>query len=222
MDSAGFYRAAIPEPWVIMGLRLRPFSLGHLILLHRVDSAFVRGGTPDFEDLALSVYLCAHTYEDGLDALSDPRVPGFMARWAKRLTAPTWRHRLPKWMPFAKAPKPLDMDGHCDNFRQYLSDAFAQPTFSFDPNKTRSISAPGPAVLHSTLLFGTGLSESEILNRPYALSVYDWLTRKNMEGHIEFIDQEEIDKSMEVAKALHNRIHGISIEPNGKESHADS
>ena len=63
----GFYQAAVPDGWQILGVRLRPLSLGHLILLHRHESAFVLGGIPEPEDLVLSVLVCARTYEDALE-----------------------------------------------------------------------------------------------------------------------------------------------------------
>jgi hypothetical protein len=58
----GFYQAAVPDGWQILGVRLKPLSLGHLILLHRYESAFVVGGLPTPADLVMSVLICSRTF----------------------------------------------------------------------------------------------------------------------------------------------------------------
>jgi hypothetical protein len=41
MDAADYFTAIMPEPFQILGLRLRPFSLAHYQLLRRFGCAFV-------------------------------------------------------------------------------------------------------------------------------------------------------------------------------------
>jgi len=48
-----FYSVAIPEQRQILGLKLRPLSLGHVIILHRIESAFLCEGIPDYQELAM-------------------------------------------------------------------------------------------------------------------------------------------------------------------------
>ena len=69
-----FYQAAVPDGWQILGVRLKPLSLGHLILLHRYESAFVVGGIPTEADLVLSVLICSRTYEDAIDLVESGQV----------------------------------------------------------------------------------------------------------------------------------------------------
>ena len=53
-----YYQAAVPDGWQILGVKLRPLSLGHLILLKRYGSAFVVGGIPTEADLVLTYRVC--------------------------------------------------------------------------------------------------------------------------------------------------------------------
>jgi len=83
-----FYSVAIPEPTTILGLRLRPFSLGHVLLLHRVKSSFVTEGEPQtLDDIALSVLLCALSYDDGCALLNRSKrsLDRLFIRWHRKL-----------------------------------------------------------------------------------------------------------------------------------------
>ena len=68
-----YYQAAVPDGWQILGVKLRPLSLGHLILLKRYGSAFVVGGIPTEADLVLSVLICSRTYEEALELVESGR-----------------------------------------------------------------------------------------------------------------------------------------------------
>ena len=68
-----YYQAAVPDGWQVLGVKLRPLSLGHLILLKRYGSAFVVGGIPTEADLVLSVLICSRTYEDGVELVESGR-----------------------------------------------------------------------------------------------------------------------------------------------------
>ncbi len=75
-----------PTP-VVMGVRLRPFSLGHSVLLEAVESPYMSDAqSVDSGDLALAVWICSHTYEDASAALNsdDPRIKKAFMRWGKR------------------------------------------------------------------------------------------------------------------------------------------
>lgn len=60
-SAADYFTATMPEPWQILGLRLRPFSLEHYKLLRRFGCAFVaeEETSATKEDLILGILACS-------------------------------------------------------------------------------------------------------------------------------------------------------------------
>jgi hypothetical protein len=60
------FASAMVQPRVVrcIGLPLKPFSLGHLLLLRHLDSAFVTGGQKTYNDFLTAVFVCAHSWEE--------------------------------------------------------------------------------------------------------------------------------------------------------------
>jgi len=56
-----YFSAAYPEPWQIIGVNLRPFSIGHFLKLKRLDCAFVADGesVASVGDLLLGIIVCS-------------------------------------------------------------------------------------------------------------------------------------------------------------------
>lgn len=73
-----YCRAALPDPVTVLGLRLRPFCIGHAILLQRLGNPFWASGQATADDLAVAAMICSRTYEDGLAMLTEG--PGFLMR----------------------------------------------------------------------------------------------------------------------------------------------
>ena len=81
-----YHAAALPEPFTILGQRLTPFSLGHLLLLRRFDNAFViPGGVPTIDDLAFAVFVCSQTFEEATEAIAEPDVHKRIEEWGRNL-----------------------------------------------------------------------------------------------------------------------------------------
>ena len=58
-----YLHSIIPEPVTILGQDLRPFSLGHYLLLQRLECAFVcEDKEPLLGDLLLGLLVCGNTY----------------------------------------------------------------------------------------------------------------------------------------------------------------
>lgn len=202
MDHGPYYRAAIPDPRRILGLKLRPFSLGHLLLLNRVESAFVTGQRPSYGDLALSVFICSQKYEDGIEALDSDDLQPFMRKWQRKLCGECG---ILYWIGLRKS-KPIDLPEKCKAFSEYLKDGCAHPDFCWSDENTKSIAAPIEQIVRVKLLASTNLTETEIMNRPWALSLWDYLTLKVFEGQIDFVDSDEIDEAQKMAEKIAERM----------------
>ncbi|MDA7624668.1 hypothetical protein N8697_00700 [bacterium] len=187
----GFHQAAIPDSWQVLGVKLRPLSLGHLILLHRYESAFVSGGLPTPADLVMSVLICSRTYEDSLDLVES----GQFKREAKKLD---------------KALRVCgDVKSRCEWFVEYLEEGLAGPKLWTKDGSGQNLGAPPEQVVKVALMSKLGLSETEVLNRPFSLSLWDIATLAEMNGTLKIYSEqdaelkeqaEELDKVMEEDK----------------------
>lgn len=83
----------IPEPHRVLGTQLRPFCLGHHLLLRRLHSPFVSDPTANAgpEELALAVFLCAAPYADTQATLLAGDWPAVFGRWSRQLRSPWFR-----------------------------------------------------------------------------------------------------------------------------------
>lgn len=72
-----FFKTLIPPSWSISGVVLKPFCLGHWIILELIESPFLSKEPVQLTDdevylhFFLFLFVCSHSYEDNLQLLSD-------------------------------------------------------------------------------------------------------------------------------------------------------
>lgn len=191
-----FYHAAIPEPVTLLGLRLRPLSLGHMLLLHRVESAFVTGGMVSFDDLCLSVFICAQPYAAALNAFNDTSLPRFMRRWYQKLTGDVWWRRLLRFK-----VRPVDLLEKSNAFARYMEAGSKAPYFDYpeggEGSKIETVHA-----VQLALLAKTSLTEAEILDRPWGRCLHDYVALLAMEDKITIRDKSVIQEAQEIGRRV--------------------
>lgn len=197
MDDSAYYRSAIPEPRTVLGLPLRPFCLGHLIILTRFESPILLDpATAISSDLLFAVFVCSRSYEDCLEALSSGEVFAWVADWSRQLTRPTFLQKIG-----LRPASSIDWAAKFKSFAEYVAEASKHPTFSVEDNgRIRSLAQPLPAIVRTTLLAKTSLSDKEILNRPWGLALTEYLTIRAMEGVIQLTDSDAIEAARRAAE----------------------
>lgn len=187
MNDVEYYQAQVPEPWTLLGLRLRPLSAGHIILLNRVESPFVKPGTEiTFEDLTCAVFICAHTFEETLEAFDDPELPERLSEWHTRLAAEHGE---------------IDLQAKAAEFQQYLEEGSRSPSFN-SQGEGGVGDVPSVQLVKAFLMSETNMTEAEILNRPWRLSVWDVTTIQALRGKIQFVSSEALGDAQEVGRRL--------------------
>jgi hypothetical protein len=85
MKDAAFSRAAIPEPYRILGKKILPFKLGHEILFQRFDIAYSveNPSEPGFSDLVMGVLICSSKPEQFIESMKSRLFPLKMWLWGK-------------------------------------------------------------------------------------------------------------------------------------------
>lgn len=165
----------VPSRWSCIGIELRPFSLGHRILLHSLASPFVADAAPVTPaNLMVAVQVCARTWEDGLilcrDTHESDRAVGAMLR---------------------KQARDLEWQKHADHFAQYLGEGSRVPNFTMPGPSGGTRWTPWEQSMRICLMRELGLSESDVMNRPLVLSWWDYLTVKEEEGTLTISTQDE-------------------------------
>lgn len=193
-----FYKVAVPEPTTLLGLRLRPFSLGHLILLHRVESVFVDGGAPTYEDLAISVLICSQDWKGGCEIFNEPDLVRFMLRWHDKLTG------RDKWLVKLglRRPTVVDLESKCKEFADYLSQGMRLPCYSYDPSDSRQVELPMVQMVKCRLMKEMGFSEAELMDRSWALCLWDYVTLQALNGEVKVYKRDDIQNAQAVAESI--------------------
>jgi len=202
-----FYLAAIPEPRTILGLKLRPLSLGHIILLNRVGSPFFTEGEPSFADLATAVLICSLPYKEGLDVLNDPGIDSFMSKWHNRITG---SDSVLVRLGFKK-PQLIDFPAKFKAFSDYISEHTKTPFYRYEPGDFRPMDCPYSQVIKITLMRDLNITEAELLDRSWLMCLWDFVTLKAMAGHVIMGGEEEIKEAQDVA----NRLAELFAKKNG-------
>lgn len=193
-----FYSVAIPEQRQILGLPLKPLSLGHLILLHRLKSCFVCEGNPGYEDLAIGALICSLSYEDGLQAINDPDTPKFLKLLAEKITG---IRDLSVRLGFRK-PRVIDIKANIEAFSNYIREGSSIPYYSYTPGDFKDIDCPSVQIVKVTLMRDMKFSESEILNRSWALCLWDFVTLRALKGEVQMVERDDVKNAQDVANRL--------------------
>ncbi len=166
-----FLYAIDPEPYTVLGLRLKPFSLGHAILLAR------HGCDPvdDYESLITGVTICAHNWDDFHKLADDKWLP-----WRMRL----WALRVGKFNVIEKIKF----------FNDYVADAMTAPDiFESNDKPTSKLGAPFFSTLKTTLCAKLGYSRQEALNIPFGEALFDYFTFWEIEGGCEIVGDHDLE-----------------------------
>lgn len=164
-------RETVPQPHIVGGVELRPFCLGHHLLLKALGLPFAGNAAADCgpEDVKIGLAICGLSYEDGFKAVHSGELPAIIARWRKAVSGPWWN------------PKQIDDSAVELAFREYLSEGYAMPpTWRYDGSGV-NLSAPWEVLLKTRLLM-LGLSESEILNGYLPARWYEYFTALEIEA----------------------------------------
>lgn len=147
---------ALQREHVVLGLRLRPYSCGHEILLCRIGSPFAVEAEADWFDLFVAVLVCSQTFKDGQTLVQSPR--------KSRLFILAWR----LWLKVAR----VDLYAELAKFYDYLSDGrWSPPAYDIKAKpgwESRTLKAPRVYRLIPMLCEKLGLRETDALDFPVA------------------------------------------------------
>ena len=211
MDDSKYFNSVIPVPWTILGIRLLPLSIGHLTILHSLHSPFVTDEKAvTIGDLVLAVVICSRTYEEGIKALDSDDLGKQVEKWGKQLRG------RGRWFGWFRKPIEINWPEKLKMFSDYMSDHLKAPDYSYDPSKSREVKCPIYQMIRVTLLHEMNLTESEVLNRPYAQAMWDYITLKTIQGQVNLIDAEANAEAQRKINAFMERLNNGKFKPDGQ------
>lgn len=160
MHEWAFANAALPSPVTILGLNLRPFSLGHELWLIREGSslAFTSNQKPNAVDLPYAALVCSETFDE-LHGMNRDR---FVA-----LKLMLWRWRIARMQ-----KRGMDLIQRMNRFLEYRNAGCAEFPGELPTNlsNARPLGAPYLLRLHNFVWLKLGKTESEAWDYPYGLA----------------------------------------------------
>lgn len=202
-----FFTAHVPEPQILLGVQLRPFSLGHLVLLHRLGSAYATGGTPDISDLVSSVFTCSQTYAEAEAVLTTGKVPVKQKGWfGSKLVDMPLPDAMALWQ---EQIGPFDFTEKSSEFAAYTKAGSKHPLVSSVRGSDGGNSVndcPFVQQVKVVLMSKLNFREADLLDRPWSLCLWDYCTSHMLEGNLHILNRDEFSNARAVADSIHERI----------------
>ena len=194
-----YFNASYPEPWVILGIRLRPFSFGHYLKLRQFDNAFVAEDSRNatLGDLLLGVAVCSMSSDPDPSRdefwcwITEPAKFHWMA-WlmGKKPLAPSERDIL-KWGKTCKTD--VDLAEKCKMFQNYLEEHSKSPSYWIlkEGGGKNSGAHWSHAIIHS-LCARSGYTQQQAYNVPMSKALMDFYRSAEEEGVVRLMTEEEV------------------------------
>jgi len=194
MAVKDYFAAAYPEPWQVLGIRLRPFSLGHFIKLSRFKNAFVaeQSATATLGDLVMGVAVCSMSNN------ADPSKDEFWQWWNQPAKFNLWAWLFRK-TPMTPAERDMviwgksvgTLDGWQEKaklFADYITAHSEPPGFWItDEKPARKSGAHWVHAVTSRLVSECGYTQDEVLNVPVCKALQDYLKSAEDQGAVRLV-----------------------------------
>lgn len=217
MNLEEVLKAAVPDRVTCLGVRLRPLSLGALLLMYRYRNTCVRPlaeqtipGRYPLGDLLQAVLACSMPFADAQAVLSDPNLKEELRAWAERFRDGKKRGFLKrlfgdrKKVSLAEADRRLRgmIERSAKAFEKYFAEGTKYPFTKRECGPDREIGTPWPFLTITGLMADLGQDFDTAINQPLALS--RWLVAANGErtGMLEVGERTEAQKLKEEANAI--------------------
>ena len=165
-----YLNTAVPEPMAILGQRLHPLTIGHLLLLDRFGCAPVDSS----DALITAVLICSRPVDDVVPTLEDRWLPFKLRILRWRLGGIDWSSKIKLW-------------------EQWLQEQTAAPTVirKGDGGDLKHSATPFLQHLKVTLQSKLNYSPAEAFAAPFSQALWDYYVFHELEGTMEIADADE-------------------------------
>lgn len=181
--------AILPNKFIICGVVLHPFCLGHYILLQHVGNPILSETELDtsIEDALywffLALMICSFTYEESVQLLNDEKT-------FKDISS-SFFDNLEKSM---VAEKDWNFFSKMNLFKEYLRYYMEMPLYTEESNNAGGIPSGTDWTQNIFLIFKKlGYTETAILNMNMKKLFYEWCSYAESEGAIKVMNKIDLD-----------------------------
>jgi len=183
---ARYLEILVPDRFTVLGLELKPLSVGHILLLEKFGCLEPK----DEGEFVLAVLICSQRPQDVPATLDDRWLWLKVRLWFWRLGAFDWNEK-------AKI------------FSKYIEAHTATPAFRSLNERGSSLEHSGtPHVQHVrvTLMSKLNYAPTEAWEVGFGQAMFDYLTYHENEGAVEILDREHRAEMREEADRLHHEL----------------
>ena len=205
-----YIHAVVPDTYNILGVTLKPYCIGHYLLMMKYNCSVVNYDVnsvhdvaSDISDILLALSICSRTYEEFIDYVNGYHYersffgfggytkvydPSYFTRYNAK-----WGKALKK----ACKNKDFNLLQHIEVFKRYMDDGCAEPSFAYDDNDNGDISGSHwTQNILNVLTSECGYTHSEAINLPLTLAFADFykFIEKNGGGRLISDKEKEIIK----------------------------
>jgi len=195
--SPSYFSAAIPEPFRILGLSLKPLSLGRYRLLRRFECAFVaeEEAAAGVSDLLLGGVICSMRVDEFLEkagAASQGRLQREIRRWGRRVCPWAWISAVPLVGKWWRKHHAFDALEKMALFRRYLDEGSVVPKYWEEEGGGRSSGAHWAQSVEVVLRGELGWTAEEINEAPLSKALADYFRWAENKGLVRLMTAEEV------------------------------
>jgi hypothetical protein len=207
MDMQTIFQATIPEPFRILGLRLKPLSLGRYRLLNRFNCAFVAEGpaTAGIDDLLLGVLICSMGCNEFLEFYQSKSFAREIRKWSHRIVPHSWIGALPwigKWW---RGRTGFNVLEKIALFQRYIKEGSEVPKYFDESERETQSGAHWSHALEVTLRAELGWTADEVNEAPLVKALADYFKYAENQGSVRIMTPEDIEqgeKNAEIYRRL--------------------
>lgn len=176
--------AILPQSFIVCSIKLRPFCLGHLLLLERINSPLINSDVTKIDiysgliDFFKALTICALSYEDGLAIINDDVKSREIIGNIKTVIEKDMELDGDDWNIYSKV----------NQFRDYMSYFFNMPIYSIEQKQNQTPTGLDWKIGVWQVFKKMGYSESEILNMNLRRLFFEWCQSAETEGAIKVVN----------------------------------
>ena len=193
-----YFKAAVPEPYRIFGLRLLPLSLGRYRLLKRFDCGFVADEerSASMDDLLVGALICSMRVKEFLEFLESENREGDVKLWDERI-----RREM-------AADPYFNLLAKIGLFRAYIEESCNVPKYWDETSDTNISGAHWSHSIEVGLRSELGYTEEEINEGPLAKALLDYFKHAENQGLIRLMGEGEEEHGPANAALLEQLVKG--------------
>lgn len=191
MKSPFLYaNAAIPLDFTICGVALKPFCLGHMMILEKFDSPFVSDDVENSASLSdaiahfyFALLICAHSYEDDLTLCNNDN-----------LLKATFETFVKNLLANMKLQTDWNIYEKIASYKEYVRHYTQMPVFQVEQQNNKVPSGiDWKQNIFTIAKMEFGYTETEILNMPLCRLFYEWCSYAEKNGAIRVQNEYEME-----------------------------